>query len=71
MISRIGGGGTGNNGEGTFYIGESKNFEYFHTRKISKIVKNLWKIYNFLKIVKEFCNFWKFLKSFIDIFAKI
>ena len=60
-ISRMGGGPGSNGGGELFYIGEVKISRFFKLENFQKMLKNLWKIYNFLKI------FW----NFIEIFAKI
>ena len=57
-----------------FYIGEIENLVFLHTRKISKNFKNLWKFYNFLKIVKQILRFsenvFKFLRNFHENLGK-
>ena len=52
MISRMGGAGPGSNGGILFYIGESKNFAFFQTRKFSRNDGKSMKNYYFEKNFK-------------------
>ena len=64
---------------GTFSHLKNKKFSLFQTRKFSKNFKNQWKIYNFLKIVKEILRFFekvfkilsKFSRKFREQFRKL
>ena len=55
-------------GMGTFYIGESQNFAFFKLENFQKMLKNQWKIYNFLTIVKEIL---RFFENFIEMSWKL
>ena len=47
-----------------FYIGEIKNSAFFKFENFQKMLKNQWKIYNFWKLFRKFCDFFKFLSKF-------
>ena len=65
----MGRGRLGSNGGRAFYIGESKKMLDFQTRKLSKNVKNLWKIYNFWQFYSKYCDVWKTLTKCSLIFS--
>ena len=58
-----------------FYIGEIKNFAFFKRENFQKMLRNQWKIYNFVKIFKEisrlFEKFLKFYRNFSENLGKI
>ena len=56
---------------GGYYFIVEKKFAFFQIRKISEMLKNQWKIYNFLKIVRKFCDFLKILLKFSQNFREI
>ena len=56
---------------GTFFIGEIKNFAFFKLENFQKMLKNQWKIYNFLRILKEILRFFeKFYRNFRENLGK-